>query len=288
MQANYYFFLQNSETMIKKKDSTTPKWRFILCSMIAAAGVLIIGVITLIWGLRNYTQHGIEIVVPDITKMYVEEARIIAATEGLKLSVVDSTYSTKVPLGTIVEQDPVQGSLVKQGRTIYVIQNARFRRPVILPELRDLSLRQAEATIKSLGLNIAEVIYEPSTFKNIILDIHIGDSSLLAGSRLEEGTTLTLIVGKGQGEKEVTIPHIIGKSLDEARSWLLANSLTLGSVEYDIEPTEDTKASYIIYQQSPTSGIVVVEGTSVNIKLSTDMEKSIITTEEVEDEEDFW
>jgi beta-lactam-binding protein with PASTA domain len=169
-----------------------------------------------------------------------------------------------------------------------VIQNARFRRPVILPELRDLSLRQAETTIKTLGLNIQEVVYEPSTFKNILLDIRVGDTSVVAGTRLEEGDYLTLVVGKGQGIKEVTVPYIVGKSIDEARSWLLANSLTLGSVEYDIEPTEETKNSYIIYQQEPTSGIVVVEGTSVSIKLSTSIEKAISTGEEETSEEDFW
>jgi hypothetical protein len=59
-------------------------------------------------------------------------------------------------------------------------------------------------------------------------------------------------------------------------------------VEYDIEPTEETKNSYIIYQQEPTSGIVVVEGTSVSIKLSTSIEKAISTGEEETSEEDFW
>ena len=76
--------------------------------------------------------------------------------------------------------------------------------------------------------------------------------------------------------------------MEEARSWLLAHSLTLGSVEYDIEPDEETQGQYIIYQQTPQSGTVVVEGTSVNIKLTTDIEKALITGGEENDEEDFF
>ena len=282
------FFAKKIKNMVKKSNSTTSKWRFMLYHLTAAICVGVILIIGLVIGLRNFTQHGQEVVVPNIITMHIEEARIFAAAEGLNIAVIDSTYSSKTPLGTIVEQNPRPGSHVKHGRTIYVIQNARFRRPVILPELRDLSLRQAETTIKTLGLNIAEIIYEPSTFKNILLDVRVCDSSMLAGTRLEEGTPLTLVVGKGKGVENVNVPYIVGKSIEEARSWLLANSLTLGSVEYDVEPTEETKNSYIIYQQDPTSGMVVVEGTSVNIKLSTNIEKTISTGEEDTNEEDFW
>ena len=282
------FFAKKLKNMVKKSNSTTSKWRFMLYHLTAAICVGVILIIGLVIGLRNFTQHGQEVVVPNIITMHIEEARIFAAAEGLNIAVIDSTYSSKTPLGTIVEQNPRPGSHVKHGRTIYVIQNARFRRPVILPELRDLSLRQAETTIKTLGLNIAEIIYEPSTFKNILLDVRVCDSSMLAGTRLEEGTPLTLVVGKGKGIENVNVPYIVGKSIEEARSWLLANSLTLGSVEYDVEPTEETKNSYIIYQQDPTSGMVVVEGTSVNIKLSTNIEKTISTGEEDTNEEDFW
>lgn len=274
--------------MAKKDNSKQFNWRVALCNVGAAALVVAILIGVLVLCLRKYTQHGVEISVPNITTMHIAEANIIAAAEGLRVEVIDSTYSNKVPLGTIVEQNPSPESKVKHGRTIYVIQNARFRRPVFLPELRDLSHRQAETMIKSMGLNIAEVVYEPSMFKNIVLDVRLCDSSLVAGSRLDEGTPVTLVIGRGKGEKQVTVPHILGKSLEEARSWLLANSLTMGSVEYDIEPTEGVQEQYIIHQQTPQSGTVVVEGTSVNIKLTTDVEKALGAGGEEANEEDFF
>ena len=273
--------------MAKKANWMNSNGGFVLINMIIAVVVVIVVVLTVILSLRHYTEHGKEIVVPDITSLYIEEAQIVAESEGLYVVVIDSTFSNKTPLGTIVEQNPQAGAKVKHGRNIYAIQNARFRRPVFLPELRDLSLRQAERTIDVLGLQVSEILYEPSTYKNIILDIRQNDSSIVAGTRLEEGTAVTLVVGKGQGTENVTVPSVIGKSLYDARSWLLGNMLTVGVVEYDVEPTEETKDLYIVYSQSPESGTTIVEGTSVNLKLSTDIEKTVTADNEVDEEEFF-
>lgn len=273
--------------MTKKSNPNTSKLGIVAIHFLIAAAVGVVAVVTLLLSLRAYTEHGVEIAVPEVTELYLEEARIILEAEGLHIEVIDSTYSTKVPLGTIVEQTPLAGSKVKHGRTIYVIQNAQMRRPVILPELRDMSLRQAQTTLATLGLKVDSIAYEPSAYRDIVLDIRMGDSIMNAGARLEEGSSVLLIVGRGQGTTEVTIPSVIGKPLDEARSWLLAHALTVGVVEYDIPPTEENKAQYIVYSQSPESGTVVVEGNSINLKLSLDIEKTV-TADNEQSEEDFF
>lgn len=276
----------SSKLMTKKKIQDTT-FGFIGKNLVIALGIGIIALVALLISLRVYTKHGEEIVVPNITELYLEEAKITLEAEGLRLEVIDSTYSNKAPLGTIVEQNPAANSKVKQGRTIYAIQNARFRRPVVVPELRDVSLRQAEVTLKALGLEVDSIIYEPSTYRNIILDMRSEGVSVEAGVRLAEGSKVSLVVGKGQGTEEVTIPAIVGRSLEEARAWLLSHQLTIGTIEYDIPPTEENIQEYIVYSQSPESGTVVVEGTNVNIKLSVDIEKTV-TADNEQDEEEFW
>lgn len=270
-----------------KKNNSASVWRTILINILIAilVAAAILGAVLL--GLHRYTQHGIEIEVPDITKLYLEEAKITLEAEGLHIEVIDSTYSNKVPPGTIVEQTPLAGCKVKNGRTIYVIQNAQMRRPVVLPDLRDISLRQAQATLTSLGIEIDSIAYEPSAYRDIVLDIRIADSVINAGTRLEEGSRVCLIVGQGKGTEDVTIPTVVGKTLNEARSWLLSHSLTVGIVQYDIPPTEKNKDTYIVYSQDPTSGTIVVEGSSINLKLSQDIEKTV-TADNEQDEEEFW
>jgi beta-lactam-binding protein with PASTA domain len=272
--------------MVKKKE-TTSRWKIIMINLLIALLLAAVAIVILIFGLRSYTQHGVEIEVPNITQLYLEEAKITLEAEGLHIEVIDSTYSTKVPLGTIVEQTPAAGSKVKNGRPIYVIQNAQMRRPVVLPELRDMSLRQAQATLATIGLQIDSIVYEPSTYRDIVLDIRKDDMPLDAGTRLEEGCAIYLIVGKGKGTEDVAIPNIVGRPLDEARSWLLSHALTVGLVQYDIPPTEENKLNYIVYSQEPASGTIVVEGTSVNLKLSMDIEKTV-TADNEQDEEEFF
>ena len=273
--------------MAKKNSFFQTKVGKIVLNLLIVLAIVLVVFIALIFWLRHYTEHGIEITVPDITGLYTEEAAITLAAQGLQLCIIDSTYSQKTPLGTLLEQNPKAGSLVKHGRTIYAIQNARFRRPVIMPELRDLSLRQAQSTIKVLGLEVGEIIYEPSTYKDLILDVRADDTPIAAGTQIAEGTIINLHVGKGSGTMQVTVPSIVGKSLTDARSWLIGNSLSIGRIEYDVEPTEETMNQYIVYSQNPQSGIEVVEGTAVHIKLSTDIEKTV-TADNIEDEEEFF
>lgn len=293
MQKKLYFCSQNNDffvifTNMKKKNNwKNTKWGIIAINLLAACCVAIALLIATIIYLRQYTLHGKEIQVPELTNLYIEEARIIAQAEGLNISVIDSTFSSKVPLGTIVEQIPKPGAKVKKDRNIYLIQNARIRRPVILPNLIDLSVRQAEATLKTLGLTVQETIYKPSMYKNIILEVQHQGQTIDPGQQLQEGNALTLIVGKGQGTAKVPVPQLIGKTEADAVSWIRASQLTIGIIQHDTEPTPENKNQYIVFQQTPESGTIVVEGTEVSIQLSLNKEK-IVTANYEESEEDFF
>ena len=80
---------------------------------------------------------------------------------------------------------------------------------------------------------------------------------------------------------------MIGKNLSEARSLLLSRYLTVGMTAYDEEPTEETSSLYIVYRQEPSAGTSILEGSRVDLYLSTDLEKAI-STQDHHDEEDFF
>lgn len=273
--------------MKQKPQSPKSATRFVVFNLLAAAVVAIALFTCVILWLKGYTLHGKEITIPSVTGMTQEEAEQVLQNNQMFLVVVDSTFSNKAPLGTVVEQTPPALSHAKPGRPVYVVMNARTKRLVPLPELRDVSYRQAEATIKSLGLKILNVVYEPSLYPNNVLDMRDGDISLEAGTRLPEGTAITLVVGRRQGNKMVRVPSLLGMSLSQVRSELLRIGLTMGDYEYDNTPTPETLDSYIVYQQSPAEGVVIQEGSMVNIRLSTDLERAI-TTDQPQNEENFF
>lgn len=262
-------------------------WAFVLKNVFLAIVIGVVALLILLAWLKRYTEHGIEFEVPEITGMYLEEARTNVESTGLAMEIIDSTYSKKVPLGTIVEQNPPAYSHAKRGRLVYVIINAQHVRQIPLPELHDISYRQAEATLKSLGINVSGYAYEPSEYKDLILDVRQNGKSVAPGERVDEGSSVELVVGRGKGTERIAVPNLCGRSLQEARSLLLSKYLTLGIYEYDVEPTEETESLYMVYKQEPAAGSIILEGTRVDLYLSTDLEKAIVTGEDKSDEDFF-
>lgn len=277
----------NYEIMSIKTFFNDTKIGFILKNLLIALAIGIVLLIVLLSYLKRYTEHGIEVEVPNVTGMYIEEANTLAAHEGLQIEVVDSTYSKKVPLGTIVEQTPVANSHCKHGRPIYVIINSKTVRQVPLPNLHDISYRQAEATLRTLNIGVGNCIYEPSEYRDLVLDVRKGGKSVQPGERLDEGSMVTLVIGRGRSNAKVEVPNIIGRSLTGARSTLLSKYLTLGMIAYDEDPTPETSSLYVVYKQEPAAGTVLYEGSRVDLYLTTDIEKAI-SAQNTNDEDDFF
>lgn len=259
-----------------KKSNFAFVLKMILLAIVVGA-LLVAGV--LFW-LDKYTHHGDEVVVPDVVNTYVEEAAILAQSEGLHLQVVDTTYNRKFKLGSIVEQKPVAYSNTKRGGDLYVIINAKSVRQIPLPDLRDISFRQAEATLRTVGLALGEVTYQASEYKNLVLDVQKDGESVEPGRRFPEGTAIDLVVGLGAGTEEVVVPNLLNKTPDQARALLVARKLSLGGVHYDVEPTDDSHDHYVIYAQEPKQEAYIREGSHVDIYVTTDAARAQAAAEE--------
>ncbi len=270
--------------MKDKLQSSKSATKFVVTNIVIAVVIAVVLFVIVVLWLNRYTLHGKEITIPQVTGMTQEEAEIVLRGSGLYLVVVDSTYSDKAPLGTVVEQTPPALSHAKPDRPVYVVMNARTKQLIPLPELHDVSYRQAEATLRSIGLQVAKVVYEPSLYPDNVLDVRAGGLSLSEGMRLPEGSGVTLVVGRRQGNSTVIVPSLLGMSLPQARTALLQIGLTIGAYTYDVEPTPENLDKYIIYRQSPTEGATLQEGSTVNIQLTTDIERAITTdTQQSED-----
>ncbi len=278
------FFVKIMKEKQQKPKSVT---RFVAINLAAAVVVAILILSGVILWLKGYTLHGKEITVPQITGLSQQEAEMVLRGSDLFLVVVDSTYSDKAPLGTVVEQTPPALSHAKPDRAVYVVMNARTKRLIPLPELHDVSYRQAEATLRSIGLKLDKVEYEPSLYPDNVLDVRLEGNSLEAGTRLEEGTGVTLVIGRRQGNRMVTVPALLGMSMSQARAALINVGLSMGEYTYDVEPTPETLDRYIIYKQTPTEGASLLEGSPVNIQLTTNLERAIIS-DDAQSEEKFF
>ena len=247
--------------------------KFLVINIVLAVVVGALVLVGLIFWLKDYTEHGVEVEVADVRGMVEAEAKPILEAQKLTLVVIDSTYTDKVPFGTIVEQDPKPASHAKHGRSVYVTINATTKRQVVMPDMQDMSYRQAETTLRGMGLKVDTIYdYEPSAYKDLVLDIKCKGVSVKPGDKIPVGTKVRLVVGYGRGTEQVEVPSIIGMTLQEARSVLLSHRLTVGAVYFD-EPEQEGVAQYI-YRQTPAAGAELLEGETVTLRLSSDIEKA--------------
>jgi hypothetical protein len=151
----------------------------------------------LIFWLDNYTRHNEQKLVPDVIGMTEENAATLILGRELNFEVVDSVYRTGALPGAIVDQDPKANSFVKKERKIYLIINAKAAQMTKLPEVIDLSLRQAQALLAGADFKVKEVVYQPSDYRDLVLEVLYDDKIVNAGEEIPTYSELILHVGDG-------------------------------------------------------------------------------------------
>lgn len=260
---------------------------FFLKNIVLAVVIFVVMANIVLFAIDGYTRHGEAETVPDLRNMYVEEAEVVLASQGLSLQVIDSMYDRQKTLGAIVEQTPPAASTIKKGRSVYVIINSTTVRKVPVPDVRDVSLRQAEATLGIIDLKVGRIEYKPSEYKDLVLDMLLDGKSIPAGQRVPEGTAITLVVGQGSGTDAAFVPDLLGLPLAAARDKVREANLVLGAIDYDVQPAGN-EADYVIISQQPVAGSWQIAGSRVDIWLSTDRNKITNSQQKVVDEDNFF
>ena len=145
------------------------------------------------------TNHGEEIKVPDLSKMKLEIAEEKLDEDGLEVFLLDTVeFKPEFPPYTIVEQDPIAGSKVKNGRKIYVKLNAGGYAMVTFPDLKNKTFRQATNALRALGLVEGELKYVPDLAKDIVLEVSYNGKPVKAGDKLMKNSKIDFVLGDGK------------------------------------------------------------------------------------------
>lgn len=218
--------------------------------------------------LGTYTRHGSSVSVPDLRGMQINKVKEFLKYRNLSFKISDSTiYDLEKPPGTVIEQDPRPNEKVKENRTIYLSITRSAPPRVRIPDLKDNSLRQAEAIMRSYGLKVGQLIYKPDLAKNAVLDMQIKGRSVSKGEEVPKGTKIDLVLGDGFGNTKVIVPQLFNLTLDEAMFVINASSLNVGSLIFDQTVKDSTMAR--VYRQSPRAGAgSISQGESVDIFLT--------------------
>lgn len=209
--------------------------------------------------LKLYTRHGESISLQDYSGLTLDKAAEQLKSQKLKYEVIDSaSYDGNLAPGTIMSQDPLPNSRVKEKRTIYFSVNASKPPLVTIPNsIWGLDMKLAEITLASKGLFIDDknIQYREDKAENTVLEIIYSGESYDKPKRdrdmikVPKGTKLGLVVAE-RGGGQVAVPKLVCYTYDEVKFKLSSSKLNIGVILTD-ETVSDTASAYV-YKQMPS------------------------------------
>jgi len=250
--------------------------RILLRNLVLAFLICVFGLLIVLGALKIYTRHGHDLSVPDFTGFTLEDAIRYATERDLRIEVFDSVYLDDYERGTVVDQHPAPAFKVKKNRKIFLTMNAVNAERVAMPDLVELTARQARSRLESVGLNTGEITYEPDIGINIVLAQKVNGTNVRPGDSIIKGTAIDLVLGKGLSDEETGVPKLVGLTLDQAKILASDMFLTIGAVVPDATLlTEEDETVAQVFRQQPQPGPenLLPLGSSIDIWLTLDTVK---------------
>lgn len=131
---------------------------------------------------------------------------------------------------------------------------------IAMPNLINMSLEDANKTINKLDLKLTiNERHDVDVERN-----HVISQSPSQGTELKKGDLVTIVISLGP--EELSVPNLMGYTLNDAKKILEKDGLKLGSISYDY--SEVYKEGTVI-NQNPVVGVgSIKKGDSVNVVLS--------------------
>lgn len=163
-----------------------------------AIAIIVALIFAFIFWLDSATNHGQEIAVPDLRKLTEEQVQQKVDELNLNYVLLDSVdFQKGYPKYSVVEQDPMPGTMVKEDRKIYIKINSSGFTSVVIPDLIEKTFRQASPTLLSLGLEIGEITYVPYLGKDMVRELRQRGKVLKAGDKVMKTSKIDLVLGDG-------------------------------------------------------------------------------------------
>ncbi len=144
------------------------------------------------------TDHGHEITVPNLAKLTEEQVEEKLNDLDLDYVLLDSTdFNSDYPQFSVVEQDPLPGAKVKEGRKVYIKINPSAYSAVRLPNLVNKTYREVVLTLKALGLDEGTVTYVPNLGKDMVQELRLNGRNLKIGDRVMKSSKIDIVLGDG-------------------------------------------------------------------------------------------
>jgi len=204
-----------------------------------------------------------EVMVPDLTGKTVSQAFQILSDQDLYIKKVGEQYNGNIPDGSIISQEPLPGSLVKEGKVIRVTVSSGGQ-VIFVPRVVGISLREAKILLRQAGLVLGE---ETEAYSQEIKKDFVIAQDPLPEEIVDRGTMINLVVSLGPA-KEGEVPlmvNLLGQNIITARKILMDMNLPLGEIK---ETVNDSVPEGTILTQEPPADEMIDENTVVKVTVA--------------------
>ena len=193
-------------------------------------------------------------VVPDVAGATPQEASAAIAAANLTPGATREEFDDSVPVGSVVGTNPGIGAELKRGAAVEILVS-KGPKPVTVPDVVGRKAAKAESTLAELGLQVSTTSkFSETAPKNEVLS-----QSLPAGTVVDSGTTISLVVSKGP--PPVTVPNLVDMPRSKAVNTLRKLGLVAKVVEGAATPLKR------VYSQDPKPGSEIPKGSTVTIRI---------------------
>ena len=158
--------------------------------------LLLVGVY---YGLDKMTENNQHIEVPDFETLSLEAIPEIMERFELRYEVLDSAkFNPNYPPYAVIDQSPKAGSAVKRGRKIYFTLNPSGYRKLKVPNVIQITKRNAETRLTAVGFSLGEISYRDNIGKDMVLEMRHQGEKIEPGMILPKTSKIDLVLGNGK------------------------------------------------------------------------------------------
>lgn len=229
-------------------------------SLIINLLLFIIFIIAICLGLKffinSYTNHGKTVKVPDVIDLQTDEGKLLLESNGFEFEIKDTVFDRRFGNDRIIEQFPIANSDVKSGRKIILKVNRKDDETVDLPNIIDMTLRDAFNKINNNSLRIGKISYVIDNSENTlnrVFTVFYNDKEIKVGQKVKKYAELEIALTKDDSDSKTNIPNLLGLNYDDASNKLIENYLNkIVKFDKNIKNKRDSLNAKV-YKQNPVA-----------------------------------
>lgn len=262
-QSSYPAYNDNYEYEEELNKSVPKKKRSVAVLVIAgiAAAFLIVaigfGIAALV---HSFNSEVSNVPLPDFVGKTLTDVKANKDYQGFTF-VTETQNDATQKAGVILNQTPKAGTMVKADAEITLVVNAGGKQ-IPLPDLSNKTQDEAISELKQM--NLLYEIYPVEDDKT--QEGYVKNTDPAEGTQVTEGATVIKVyVSTGVTDEQIAVPPVIDKTLEDAKTQIVAAGLTVGEVT---TKDDSGKAKDTVLETDPLPGVKVAKGTAVKMVVS--------------------